>query len=579
MYTENAGKFKEKLILVAMTITGFMVILDTNIMNITIPDIQSGLNVSLSDLSWAINIYTILFASFLIPFGRLGDKIGHVKLLNTAIIVFAAGSIVSGMSQSLTMLIIGRSIQSIGAAVMLPSGMIIEFHHSTMKQRGKIVSIFAATQAMGAALGPSIGGLVAQFMGWHWVFLINIPVVVLVLIINIATLSMKNEQVSASKIDIIGAVLIALTLFLMTLGLVQGRNWGWTSATTIGTFVTGLISLVAFIYHDKHTSDPIVPLSLFKDRNFVASTIMILLSFTFLASFVGIMPTYLTKIMGVSELHAGLLITPMSAAMLVATPIATNIIEKINVKIPLTVGILSTAVGVYLLSKINVDNSWSQLYIIDILIGIGVGCIAGPALSLGINKLQGADLTSGQNVLNVLRNVGAVIGIALFLSLLDGNITTAKQDTYDYSVRQVQKIDVAKGTKNKIDNKLHNKLVSSSTQISNGNKKIKTMTITNSAKNTLVNETYNKLLLQKQMAGVSVPAPMKLIMYKTVEQKADASVLKINDQISTATHNIKHHLTVQLKDSFKILYSWELPAVLISLLGVFIYKNDPNKIK
>lgn len=560
-----------------MAITGFLVILDTNIMNITIPEIQSGLNVSLTNLSWAINIYTILFASFLIPFGRIGDKFGHVKLLNIAIIVFAIGSIVSGTSQDLTTLIIGRSIQSIGAAIMLPSGMIIGFHNTTKAERGKIISIFSATQAMGAALGPSIGGLVAQYMGWHWVFLINVPIVVIILVLNFFTLSMKDEKVMASKIDILDSFFIAVTLFLLTLTLVQGRNWGWTSANTLGCAISGLIFFAAFIFHDKRTADPIVPLKLFKDRNFVGATLMVLLSFTFLASFVGIMPTYLTKIMNVSELHAGLMITPMSFALLVATPLATAAIERMNIRIPLLIGILSTAVGVYYLGRLNVDNSWNELYMIDILIGIGIGCIAGPALSIGIKKLDGTELTSGQNVLNVMRNIGAVIGIALFLSLLDGNITIAKHETYNYAVGQVENIDVAKSSQHKIEHKLHKKLVTSSSNQISSNKKIQSSKISKTSEDALVNKTYNKVLLEKQATGVIVPAAMKPMVYQTVNKAVSKKVNKINNQVATATHNIKQHLTGRLKVAFKTLYIWELPVVLASLIGLFIFKNDYAK--
>lgn len=136
---------KKKLIILTLSVIGFLVILDTNIMNIAIPEIQSGLHVSLTDLSWAINIYTILFASFLIPFGRIGDIVGHVKLLNIALIVFAIGSTISGLASSLNVLLIGRSIQSIGAAVMLPSGMILGFRQVEKDKRNKIIAIFAAT--------------------------------------------------------------------------------------------------------------------------------------------------------------------------------------------------------------------------------------------------------------------------------------------------------------------------------------------------------------------------------------------------------------------------------------------------
>ncbi|MQS89742.1 MFS transporter [Companilactobacillus mishanensis] len=574
MQNTKINTFKKKLALVSMALTGFMVILDTNIMNITIPEIQSALNVSLTKLSWAINIYTILFASFLIPFGRVGDKFGHVKMLNLALIIFGIGSLISGTAGSLSILLTGRAVQSIGAAIMLTTCMLIGFKQASKEDRPKIVSMLASTQALGAALGPSIGGFVSQYMGWHWVFLINLPIIAIVLGINLFTLPMKNGKTINTRIDIVDSVLLASTLMLLTLALVNGRIWGWLSLGTLSCVVSAAVLFLIFIIHDKTSKDPLIPLSLFKNRNFVASNIVILLAFTVLASFVGLIPTFLTKVMNVSELHAGLMVTPMSVALMVATPIATALASKINIKIPIGSGIATLATGIYLLSRLNVENGWTQLYIADVIIGLGIGFIAGPAVSIGVSQLEGVRLTAGQNVLNVMRNIGVIIGIALFMSLLDGNITTAKHNVYNYAVDQVSNVNLPQTSKNRIDHKLHSKLETSGQSQINSSNKVTTNKITTKQKMALENSAYKEVLAKKASTGVIIPAAVKIQLHQVIENIVEQKVSKINTQISTATRNIKHHMHIQLKHSFLVLYLWELPFVLASIPAILIYKES-----
>ncbi|GEO62858.1 MFS transporter [Companilactobacillus nantensis] len=571
---KNISAGKKTAIIITMSIIGFLVILDTSIMNITLPKIQTAFNVSLNNLSWSINIYTILFASLLIPVGRLGDMFGRVKLLNVALLIFLIGSIVSGTSGNLTILLIGRAIQSIGAATMLPAAMLISLNIATKEERSKVVAILGVTQALGSAMGPAIGGIVSQFFGWHWVFLINIPIVIILLISTFSTLSMKNELTKNVKLDTIGTSLIVGTLLLMTSALVNGRDWGWTSFGTLGCGISSITLFLLFILYEIRTKEPIIPMNLFKNRDFVASITSILVAFITLASFIGILPTYLTKVIDVSQLKAAFLITPMSIALLISNPLSIALIGKISNRLLVGIGILASGTGIYMLSNLNVANNWNQLYIIDIIIGFGIGFISGPALTVGIAELQGTELTAGQNVLNVMRNVGIIIGMALFLSMLSGNITDAKYETYNYAVGQVNNINVDRSSKTKIKNKLHDKLISSSNNNVNTSSKFKSSTIDDSKKNELINETYTKVVAQKQMAlGMSLPPAADAKIHQAVTNTVNKKVNTLNREIRHATRNIQNHLHNKLTDSFLNLYAIEYPLVLASFVIVFIFKR------
>lgn len=570
----NISTSKKNAIIITMSIIGFLVILDTSIMNITLPKIQTAFNVSLTNLSWSINIYTILFASLLIPVGRLGDMFGRVKLLNLALLVFLFGSIVSGTSANLNILLIGRAIQSIGAATMLPAAMLISLNIVSKERRAKVIAILGVTQALGSAMGPAIGGIISQYFGWHWVFLINIPIVIILLISTLSTLSMKNEITKSVKLDTIGTSLIVGTLLLMTTALVDGRDWGWVSFKTLGCGISSIVLLLLFILREIKTNDPIIPMKLFKNRDFIASITSILIAFITLASFIGIIPTYLTKITDVSQLKAALLITPMSVAMLIFNPLSISLIGKISNRILIGTGILASGIGIYMLSNLNVTNNWNQLYIIDVIIGFGIGFISGPALTVGIAELQGTELTAGQNVLNVMRNVGIIIGIALFLSMLNGNITDAKHETYNYAIGQVDKIDIPNNSKTTIKNHLHNKLISSNSNNVNSSNKVKSNTINNSTRNKMINVEYANIVDQKQNAlGTPLPETADIAIKKQITTIVDKKVTKLNSQITHTTRNIKDHLHNKLNNSFLDMYSLEYPLIFASLVTAFIFKK------
>lgn len=570
----NISTSKKNAIIITMSIIGFLVILDTSIMNITLPKIQTAFNVSPTNLSWSINIYTILFASLLIPVGRLGDMFGRVKLLNLALLVFLFGSIVSGTSANLNILLIGRAIQSIGAATMLPAAMLISLNIVSKEHRAKVIAILGVTQALGSAMGPAIGGIISQYFGWHWVFLINIPIVIILLISTLSTLSMKNEITKSVKLDAIGTSLIVGTLLLMTTALVDGRDWGWISFKTLGCGISSIVLLLLFILREIKTNDPIIPMKLFKNRDFIASITSILIAFITLASFIGIIPTYLTKITDVSQLKAALLITPMSVAMLIFNPLSISLIGKISNRILIGTGILASGIGIYMLSNLNVTNNWNQLYIIDVIIGFGIGFISGPALTVGIAELQGTELTAGQNVLNVMRNVGIMIGIALFLSMLNGNITDAKHETYNYAIGQVDKIDIPNNSKTTIKNHLHNKLISNNSNNVNSSNKVKSNTINNSKKNKMINVEYTNIVAQKQNAlGTPLPESADIAIKKQITTIVDKKVTKLNSQITHTTRNIKDHLHNKLNSSFLDMYSLEYPLIFASLVTTFIFKK------
>lgn len=426
---------------------------------------------------------------------------------------------------------------------------------------------------MGAALGPTIGGFISQYFGWHWVFLINVPLVVIVLVMNLLLLSMKNEVVKKIRIDFGGTVLIAGTLFLLTLSLVEGRNWNWLSLKTIGCLVSSLLLLVIFLYHEQHSSDPIIPLKLFRNRNYVGANVVIMITFIVLASYIGIIPTFLTKVIGVSELHAALLITPMSITLLFSTPIATKLVGKVNSRILVGFGIIILSISVYLMGHLNLENNYNQLYLVDILLGLGIGSIAGPAMSIAVGRLEGTELTAAQNVLNVVRNIGMIIGIALFLSLLDGNIDSAKQNVHSYATDRIENSKLPKVVQNKMINKVKGN--ANTSQINSQSIKQPQISTDQTIK---MAKTQTKIIIDtKSNAGIILPTEIKQQLYQKVLVTTQNKVKVINHELKGIFKDVKQYIHNQLTDAFLKLYKWELPFVVFGFLAVFIFKEKQYK--
>lgn len=218
-------KIKNILIICAMSIGIFLCMLDTTVMNVALPAIQTSLNVHLNNASWSLNIYTILFASLTIPLGKIADYFGIHKAYIIGLMTFLCGSAISASAYNLSLLILGRAIQSIGAALVFPLSMSIGISYVGLNARKKVIAVLGITQGLAAALGPTIGGCLTQFLSWRWIFIINIPLSIISVIICLLTLKL-HVSTQAENIDFWGSLLSMITLFTLTLVLVQGRTRG-----------------------------------------------------------------------------------------------------------------------------------------------------------------------------------------------------------------------------------------------------------------------------------------------------------------------------------------------------------------
>lgn len=578
---------KLKGVLPVLLLGNLLCMMDVSIMTIVLPEIQSAFGESLTELSWALNVYTIIFATLIIPFGRLAERFGQNKFVFAGLVVFGTGSLLTGMAPNLTWMLVARAIQSIGAAAIIPTSMVIGLDIGSMANRNRVVAALAGVQGLAVALGPTIGGIVSQYFGWRWVFFINVPLVVLDLLVFGFVLPLRREKTTSVKIDWFGAALSMITLFSLSLGLIKGNDWGWASPVILGLFGLSLIGFGFFLFWERHTTVPMVDLQLFRSRNFNGSSLALVLCNFFLGGMAVLLPTFLTRVHGTSELKAALLMTPYSVTVMITVILTSLVIKRINNKVIVTAGFLLMGVSYLLLSTVPKGSNYEQLILADVLLGLGYGLVAATANILAVADFHGPRLTSSQSVANVLRQVGMVLAIAVFTTLLTSNVTRAKRDTLaDAQISVSRLANVTTTQKDKLNRKLRRKLNPNSTTVTSTSSKLDSPAVTISAatrkqKTAMAyHQAIQQLATMKQVSPTLIPQVMKQQIHHTitltVNRKITQKVHQLNRELADLVHTIRQTLKGHLNHAFLSVFgtlSW-LPFAALLIVPVFKFRHD-----
>ncbi|WP_165212407.1 MFS transporter [Streptococcus tangpeifui] len=547
----------------AMCIGIFLCMLDTTVMNIALPAIQDSLRVTLNDLQWALNVYTIVFASLTIPLSKLAEKFGKQKFYLLGLMTFMLGSLLSALSKDLNFLIIGRSIQSIGAALVFPLSMTLGINTVSISARKRVIAALGVTQGLAAALGPTIGGMLTQYLGWRWIFLVNLPLMIISLVICLICF-IRHEAKETARIDFLGAIFSMATLFSLTLGLVQGRTWHWTSPTIIGLLISSALLLTLFIWWEGKAQAPMMPLALFKNKEFTGSALAIVLSNVFLVAVTVVLPTYFTRVQGKTELEAALLVTPITVMIFIFSPLAALIIDKLGSRLVIASGFILMTIAYVLFTKIDMTNSF-QTTLTCLILGMGYGIIAGPITVLAASDFTGNLLTASQSVAGVLRQVGISLAVAIYVTGLYSNLTTAKNESITYIKKEVKTIQVPKDKQKMI--------ADTSIEALGKAKQAKTTKnhFSQTEKQAMINENYQKVLSNYPN---HLPDQAKQAIHGKVETQVQAKLQTINQQINKAISAIKTYAKGRYTKAFTELYRYSICFV---GLAVFTFLLFPKK--
>ncbi|WP_057811070.1 MFS transporter [Furfurilactobacillus siliginis] len=553
---------KQVSIVLTMAIGIFLCMLDTTVMNIALPAIQKGLDVSLDQLSWALNIYTILFACLTIPLGRMADIFGRSKLYVIGLVLFLLGSLFSGIAQSVAVLIIGRGIQSIGAAIVFPASMTIGISQVSLSKRTVVIGMLGVTQGLASALGPTIGGAVTQYLGWRGIFLINVPFAIVAIIMCMKLLSFAPTKQEGVKIDFGGMVLSMITLFSLILALTKGQSWGWQNGRIIILFIISAVTVVAFVLVEQRVAQPMMPLSLFKDKQFTGAVLTIILAQIALVALLVLMPSFFTNVMHKDELQAALMITPTSVMIFVLSPISGTMITKLGPRVVILAGSLLMTAGYVVLSTLSIDVYW-HVFLAAVLIGAGFGINIGPITVLAAGNFKGTMLTASQSAIGVFRQIGTSLAVAIFVSALSANLVTAKHDMTQHARTELTSLAVPASVK-------HTALTQVKDQ---GKHKSESAATAKKNQQKLVQQQYALALTKAHAANA--PQPVKDQILQQVTKQVVARSKQITETMAGFARNMKRYSHRALVKAFTQPYQWALPVVV--LMGVMTLMFDSKR--
>jgi EmrB/QacA subfamily drug resistance transporter len=412
---ENA---REKVIvLFTMCFALAMAMLDNTVVNVALPTISRELGAGVSELQWIVDGYVLVFASLLLTGGIAGDRYGRKKIFLAGLAIFTLASALCGLSQSTTQLIAARAFQGVGAALLMPGTLSIITVTFPPHERAKAIGLWAGVSGLALALGPTVGGLMVEHLGWESVFFLNVPIGIVA--IFAATRNVRESVSEVTReLDIPGLLLGSGALFCATYALIEANEKGWSDPLIVSSLVGSAVLAVAFLLFERQSPKAMLPLRFFRIPAFSAgATVAFSVSFGMFATFF-FMSLYMQLIRGYSAFEAGVRFLPMTVMIIIVAPNAGRYASKHGSRIPMTFGLILAGTGLLLLSRISIDTPYLLLAPVFVMMGIGIGATMAPMTAAVMNAVGPERAGLGSATTNTAREVGGVFGIALLGTIL-----------------------------------------------------------------------------------------------------------------------------------------------------------------
>jgi EmrB/QacA subfamily drug resistance transporter len=398
-----------------------MIVLDSTIVNVALPSIRESLHFSESQLAWVVNAYLLTFGGFLLLGGRLGDLFGPRKMFMAGLVLFTVASVLCGLSDSQALLVFARAIQGLGGAVVSAVGLSLTMNLFTESgERARAMGIFGFVASGGGSIGVLLGGILTSAFNWHWIFLVNLPVGILVFLLALHYLpAIAGDTQSRKHLDVAGAVSVTAALLTATYAVINGNAAGWTSLQTLGTLGIAAILLGIFITVESKAKHPLMPLSLFRVRNVkVANAIGVLWAAAMFAWFF-IAALYLQLVLGYNPLHVGLAFLPANLIMaFFSISLSAKLVMRYGIKKLLSIGLLIAAVGLALFAHAPVHGHFlTDVLPSMLLLGIGAGMAFNPVLLAAMNDVPPHESGLASGIVNTSFMMGGALGLAVLASV------------------------------------------------------------------------------------------------------------------------------------------------------------------
>ncbi len=391
----------------------FIVGLDNTIVNVALPSISKQLHASVSGLQWIVDAYTLVLASLLMLSGSMADRFGRRRVFQLGLILFTLGSLACSLAPNLTSLVLFRMLQAVGGSMLNPVAMsIIRNTFEDPRERAQAIGIWGAVVGVSMALGPVTGGVLVAAVGWRSIFWVNIPIGIAAIVLTGAFVS-ESRAPTARRLDPLGELLVIVTLFSLTYGIIEGPRRGWESPLILGLFVVAAVSLGTLVAYERRRREPLIDMRFFKSAPFSGATVIAVASFVCLAGFLFLNTLYLQEVRGLSALRAGLDTMPMAGVTVLMSPISGRLVGRVGARPSLLLGGAGLGIGGLLLTNLSATTSFTRLFVAYVIVGVGFGVVNAPITVAAVSGMPASQAGVASAIASTSRQIGQTLGVAI----------------------------------------------------------------------------------------------------------------------------------------------------------------------
>lgn len=400
-------------VLSGLTLVSFLLLLDDTAVAVVLPRIERDLQLGLSGLEWVVNAYTITLAVLMLLAGKLADIHGRRRMFLGGLVVFALGSLISGLATTGAMLIAARVIQGAGAAFVVPTSLAIIYDTFPEGRRGAALGIWSGVSATALGLGPLLGAGINQALGWKAIFLLNVPFAAVAFVVARLVLAESRDPRTARRVDVLGVLASGGALLALLFALTEANRLGWSSPVLILLLAAAGLGFLLFVWLERRRPSPLLDLSVFRSRSFTGANVVTLLATSVMCSLFFFLALYMQTVLGYSVLKAGVGLLPLTAMVVLAAPLAGRLSDHVGPGLIVPVGMGLLAVGLLVLSRIGLHSGVLSIAPALALAGVGIGLTTAPTTAAGLQTGSAAASGVAAGVLNTFRATGLSLGIAL----------------------------------------------------------------------------------------------------------------------------------------------------------------------